>query len=338
MGSSAALWFGLVVSLGIILLGCDLFTNGVEWAGKKLRLAEGVVGSILAAVGTCLPETLIAILAIVFGKSSGAGGEGIGIGAILGAPLMLSTLAFCITGAAVLFFTRRGHRTSEMQVNPRVLRRDLGFFFMVFGLAAAASFLDARPLKYGVAVALVGLYALYIRQTFADEHNPDTDEDISPLHFFRRPGEPPLWLVIGQALVGLAALVIGAHMFVDRLQGIATLTHIPTLVLSLIITPIATELPEKFNSVLWVRHKKDTLALGNISGAMVFQSSIPPAIGMVFTEWKLDDRAMAAVVVAMASAGTAWADLKWRKRLSPHSLLLGGLFYAVYLYWIFGRS
>src|SRR5947209_11103809 len=111
-----AAWCLLALSLAIILGGCDLFTNGVEWAGKKLRLSEGAVGSVLAAVGTCLPETLIAILAIVFGERSG-GGDAVGIGAILGAPLMLSTLAFFITGAAVIIFSMRGTRGRRMRVN-----------------------------------------------------------------------------------------------------------------------------------------------------------------------------------------------------------------------------
>jgi cation:H+ antiporter len=80
----------LVISLGIILLGAEVFVNGIEWLGKKLNLSEGAVGSVLAAVGTALPETLIPIIAIVF--SDAAQGHEIGIGAILGAPLMLATL------------------------------------------------------------------------------------------------------------------------------------------------------------------------------------------------------------------------------------------------------
>lgn len=326
-------WIWLVVSLGIILVGCDLFTNGIEWAGKKLNLSEGAVGSVLAAVGTCLPETLIACLAIVFGRKAGAGGEGIGIGAILGAPLMLSTLAFFITGAAVLVFTYTGRRTADMQVDHRVVSRDLRFFFVVFGLAALASFLPGRTWNYVAAVILVLLYAIYVRQTFADG-GEDRDEEISPLHFFRRPEEPPLWLVLLQAVVGLGTLVYGAHLFVGELTLIGAATRVPLLILSLIITPIATELPEKFNSVLWVRQRKDTLALGNISGAMVFQSSIPPAIGLAFTRWDLNPQAVACVVVALASAGVAYVEMTWRKRLSPYSLLLGGLFYAVYLVWV----
>ena len=54
------------------------------------------------------------------------------------------------------------------------------------------------------------------------------------------------------------------------------------MLLALVIAPIATELPEKFNSIIWVRQNKDTLALGNITGAMVFQSTIPTVVGLVF--------------------------------------------------------
>ena len=52
-------------------------------------------------------------------------------------------------------------------------------------------------------------------------------------------------------------------------------------VLALVLAPLATELPEKFNSLIWVRQNKDTLAMGNITGAMVFQSCIPTAIGII---------------------------------------------------------
>ncbi len=320
----------LIVSLAVILVGCDLFTNSVEWAGKKLNLAEGAVGSVLAAVGTCLPETLIAILAIFIG------GTDIGIGAILGAPLMLATLAFFVTGLAVLVYTRKGLRTIDMNVNHKVLGRDLRYFFIVFSLSAVASFLPDYWMKAAVAATLVTLYALYIKQTFAEDRGPEVDEDISPLHFFKREGDPPLWVIILQALAGLGVLVFGAHLFVDELRSVGNAMAVPISVLALIITPIATELPEKFNSILWVRRKKDTLALGNISGAMVFQSCIPTAIGMLFTDWKLDRNALAAVVIAVISAGVVWGDMTSRKRISAYSLLVGGFFYGLYLVWVFG--
>ena len=94
----------LLVALAVILLGAELFTNGIEWFGHRLNLAEGAVGSVLAAVATAMPETLIPVIAIVgptiFGGGSPNSAE-IGVGAILGAPFMLSTLAMFVTGIDV---------------------------------------------------------------------------------------------------------------------------------------------------------------------------------------------------------------------------------------------
>ena len=87
----------LAIAFVVILLGAELFTNGIEWFGRKLELAEGAVGSVLAAVGTALPETMIPIIAIAFG-GGGESTDAVGVGAILGAPFMLSTLAMFVTG------------------------------------------------------------------------------------------------------------------------------------------------------------------------------------------------------------------------------------------------
>src|SRR5438477_3254142 len=106
----------LIGAFLVILFGAELFTNGIEWFGKKLELAEGAVGSVLAAVGTALPETMIPIIAILF--SGNAAANQIGIGAILGAPFMLSTLAMFVTGIAVILVSRRTRPTDEMPVNP----------------------------------------------------------------------------------------------------------------------------------------------------------------------------------------------------------------------------
>src|SRR4026207_747720 len=136
----------LLVALAVILLGAELFTNGIEWFGHRLNLAEGAVGSVLAAVATAMPETLIPVIAIVgptiFGGGSPNAAE-IGVGAILGAPFMLSTLAMFLTGLAIVIFSRRGRRGTEMSVNVRVLGRDVIFFMVAYGIAIATAFLPA---------------------------------------------------------------------------------------------------------------------------------------------------------------------------------------------------
>jgi len=75
----------LFVMLIVILIAAEVFTNALEHLGEKLGISEGVTGSLFAAVGTALPETMVPLLAIFAGTTSMATNHEIGVGAILGA-------------------------------------------------------------------------------------------------------------------------------------------------------------------------------------------------------------------------------------------------------------
>src|SRR5215217_4893660 len=163
----------LAVALVVILVAAELFTNGIEWFGHKLNLAEGAVGSVLAAVGTALPETMIPLIAIGFAGTradSGAAHE-IGVGAILGAPFMLSTLAMFVTGIGVIWWRRRRASGTAMVVDTGVLVHDIRYFVIAYGIAIATALLPPELgwLRIVVAVLLVGIYAYYVKQHFDAE-------------------------------------------------------------------------------------------------------------------------------------------------------------------------
>ncbi|MDN5361177.1 MAG: cation:H+ antiporter [Moorella sp. (in: firmicutes)] len=323
----------LLISLGVILLGAEGFTNGVEWLGKKLHLTEGAVGSILAAVGTALPETMIPIIAILFG--GGHAGEEIGIGAILGAPFMLSTLAFFITGVAVIAYRSRRPNYPRMNLDTATMGRDLGFFLCVYSVSVLASFLGAHIWKQLVAVGLVIAYATYAYLTVTRGNTLEEGEDLNPLYLARRAAEPASVLVVLQIILALGMIVSGARLFVTGVEDLARLIGIPPFVLALIIAPVATELPEKFNSVIWVGRGKDTLALGNITGAMVFQSSMIPALGITMTSWELTTGALISAVLAIFSAGLVFFQITRHRYLTPYTLVSGGVFYGIFVILIF---
>jgi len=317
-------------ALLIILVGCELFTNAVEWFGAKLNLSTGACGSVLAAVGTALPETLVPIVAFIKG---GEAAQEIGTGGILGAPFMLATLAFTVTAIGVLGFTRSGRRdTSDMHVDARVLSHDLGYFLVAYTVAVGASFLPIQGAKYAVAAALVGFYAYYVWVHLKDESCIADECHIAPLRFTPKAVVPRLRWVVAQGLFALGCIFVGAHMFVGHLETIAAAVGTSPLLLSIIIVPIATELPEKFNSVLWVRDSKDTLATGNITGAMVFQSTIPVTIGIIATPWVLDTPALASAAIALLSGTLVYAYMRIRGKLSPWALLVGLPLYAAFLF------
>jgi len=136
-------------------------------------------------------------------------------------------------------------------------------------------------------------------------------------------------------MVGLVAITLGAHLFIGYVEDMSKMLGIAPLILSIIITPIATELPEKMNSVMWIARKKDTLALGNITGAMVFQSCFPVVFGILFTPWDLRGITMVSAIIALCSAVMILAWVKIRKSLNPFILLFGGVLYAVFIFYVF---
>lgn len=326
----------LILSLGIILTGCELFTNGIEWLGKKLNLGDGVVGSIFSAIGTCLPETLIPVIALVFTKGNSES-EDIGIGAIVGAPFMLSTLAFFITGISVIIFSRRRKTGYRLNVNLDILSRDISFFVVVYMSMIIVSMLTYGFIQNIFAFVLIGCYVYYVFKTVNSDHS--SDEEIDELTFAKVFNTKTNKFIISlQVLVALAVIIIGAELFVSNIEVVSKGFGISTLALSIIITPIATELPEKFNSVIWVSKSKDTLSLGNITGAMVFQSCIPVSIGILAANWKLDIITLMSALLALGSALLTFLWIKIKKYLNPIPLLAGGLFYLMFIAFLVERG
>ena len=322
----------LIFSLVLILFAAAVFTNGIEVLGSKLNLHQGAVGSILAAVGTAMPETIIPIIAILF--SSGAQAHEVGIGAIAGAPFMLGTLAFFVTGVAVVVYALLGRRQIKMAIDPKIVTRDLTFFIALYGIAVATTFVhEIVPLKVAVGIGLVLSYGWYLKRTL--QSDSDKNEVLEPLMMSRyfKVAHRLRWAAF-QVLVSLGIMILGAHLFVDFVQKFALLLGAPALIVSIIVAPIATELPEKFNSIIWIGRKKDVLALGNITGAMVFQSSFPVVFGVCFTHWNLRGATMLSAALALVSSLLILIWVKATKSLNPIVLMAGGLFYAVFLFFI----
>jgi cation:H+ antiporter len=311
----------LLTSFAVILAGALLFTNAVEWIGHSLKLGEGAVGSLLAAVGTAMPETLIAIVAIV---GTAEGGDQVAIGSIVGAPFLLATLAMGLVGLFAYLFRDRREQGLELKAHRPTLERDLVFFLSFFALSLALGWGAPEVLRVPVGIIVMLAYPLYIRRTLLSA-GPVQDEDtLAPLVFERRPERrdgPGLLLCVLQLLVGLGAMVGGAHLFVEELLSIAKSLGVEPVVLALILAPLATELPEKVNSFFWVRDGKDSLALGNITGAMVFQSTIPVGIGLIFTDWNLSTNAAISVALGLAGGVLAYEALHRRGRFELPAVL-----------------
>src|ERR671937_1963393 len=341
----------IVAAFALILAGAEIFTDGIEWLGIKLKMTQGATGSILAAFGTATPETLIPIIAILFTSSPDA--DEIGVGAILGAPFMLGTLVMLLIGVTALAFRTR-RRRDTLHVDAAHASRDLTFFLVLYSVALGLALIppDLHFIKSYVGWIFLPAYFLYLylvlrapRRSAADiEEELEEREAFEELTFaawlkrFRladfRPTAPPLWLVVAQTAISFAAIVVGARFFADFVEDFSHAMGFNTLLVALILAPIATELPEAANSLIWTRDSKDVIALGNVAGAMVFQSTIPVTLGVLLTPWQLGQFGTVAAIFAIVSGGLIWLQLRTRAHenaLPLSSLMLGGSLYVVFL-------
>ncbi len=144
------------------------------------------------------------------------------------------------------------------------------------------------------------------------------------------PLEPRAWTIAVQVLAGVLAILLGAVEFVDKIVLFSARAHLNPGVLSLMLSPLATELPEKYNSVVWIRQGKDHLALANITGAMVFQACIPVALGLAFSPWHLTNSELLAGSIALASVVILYINLR-DSELGTPTLMFGGFAYATFV-------
>jgi cation:H+ antiporter len=337
----------LIVAFVLLVAGAEYFTNAVEWLGRRLKLSDSATGSLLAAVGTAMPETLVPIVAIFI--QGGEDSHDVGIGGILGAPFMLATLAMLVMATALWSYRKR-RLTTHLHFNAETAASDLQFFLAAYSLAFAAALVPPhlQLVKWVIGFILIPLYIIYVKRLLKTSSEP-SDEELGPLHLLMHlpkrslpfedwPANPGLGPIIFQVVVALALIIGGANLFVGQIQVVADAVGVAPLILSLLITPVATELPEKLNSVLWIRRKKDTLAFGNISGALVFQSAIPVTIGILFTEWSLSlhpsaDSFLPALSCLLALASGAFLLYFVRRYDTLHipHLLTSGSLYVVFV-------
>jgi cation:H+ antiporter len=324
----------LVVCAGVIYLACEWFVNAVEWLGQRLKVGPLAVGTILAAFGTALPESVVTFVAVVFGRGDAA--KDIGVGAAMGGPLALATVAYGVTGWMMLARRRKERMTSPARVfddlpipvpvpagpadppataqppaalanehgDLRKLARDQRWFLAVFVVKVTLG-LVAFAVKPWLGLLFFAAYGVYFWREIRSargEHDGG-GADLEPLLLQRRRPVPATWAVLVQTLATLALIFAASQLFVHQLGAIGPILGLPAAVTALLLSPIATELPEIMNAIIWVRQGKTALALANISGAMMIQATVPSGLGLLFTPWRFNTALLVSGLITIATIG-----------------------------------
>jgi cation:H+ antiporter len=340
----------LIVCAGAIYLSCEWFVNAVEWLGRRLNVGQMAVGTILAAFGTALPESVVTLVAVTTGTTAKA--RDIGVGAAMGGPLALATVAYSVTGIALLLKHRRRHNTKVLAAAPAGgvavaerppssvltgpgqiarLAKDQRWFLTVFVVKVALG-LVAFAIKPWLGLMFFAVYAVYFWREMrgGDEGAAEAEEgEMEPLKLQPRRETPSTWAVLTQTLITLGIIFVASRVFVAQLDAIGPMLGLSGAVTALLLSPIATELPEVMNAIIWVRQGKTKLALANISGAMMIQATIPSGLGLLFTAWKFDTALAWSGFMTMAAIVYLLATIR-AGRLTPARLAFAGVFYVIF--------
>ena len=318
------LWF--LLSAVAIYIACEYFVNGVEWLGRRMNLTATATGTVLAAFGTALPESVVTFMAVVFGSTPEH--KDIGVGAALGGPLVLATIAYAVVGLALLNNRRKlGRADHGVQVDHRRLSRDQAWFLAIFVVKAGLG-LVAFAYKPWLGVLFLAAYAAYVWRELKDESN-DIEDALEPLKIRPRDSEPTLGWAGLQTLAALCVVAYASHIFVIQVEALGIAFGMSPHLAALLLSPIATEMPETMNALIWVRQGKERLALANISGSMMIQATIPSALGLFFTPWLFDAPLMAAALITMIAVVFLWALFR-RGTMDSRMLAAVGALYAVF--------
>jgi len=317
-----SIYLTLIVTIIVIYYSCELFVNAIEWVGVKFNVSQSAVGTILAAIGTALPESVVTFVAVTF--NAGSQQKDIGVGAALGGPLVLGTIAYAVVGICIIYYRKQRELGTDIDIDSKKLSRDQLWFVSIFIFKVLLGVLvfSIKPLMAFLFLAAYGLYF------FKEMRAECVDECLilEPLKFQLTKAEPKTFWVVTQTIFALILIFASSHLFVKSLEVVSNYWGISPIIISLLLSPIATELPEILNAVIWVRQGKETLALGNISGSMMIQATVPSAFGIFFTPWLFDGHLLWAGVVTLIAVSYLLIILK-RDKLTPTRLIYAGLFY-----------
>lgn len=309
------------LSAVVIYLACEFFVNGVEWVGCRLQLGATAVGTLLAAFGTALPESAVTFVAVMFGDT--AQQKDIGVGAAIGGPLVLASLAYAVVGVVLLL---RNRGADAILADQRRIARDQAWFLVIFVVKIALGVV-VFVWKPWLAAAFLAAYGLYVMRELNADEGAAIMEDLEPLRI--RPSNPCMAWALAQTVLALIVIAAASHVFVEQIGFLGEAAGLGPKVAAMLLAPIATELPEVLNAVIWTRKGKERLALANISGAMMIQATLPTAMAISMTPWLLTAPLLLAAACTLCSVALMWTATR-SGTLTPGRLAFSGLFYVAF--------
>lgn len=240
-----------VIAMGVLIWGADLMIVQSERIALKFRIPEFIIGATLIALGTSLPEMAASIAASLDGKSD------IAIANVIGSNILNITLVL----ATVFIIAKKINPNRDFFAKDSTWALVPVLVFILMILDGVIDRIDATLL-----LLLMGAYLMFLLQ---DAKNiPEEDlEDLNEGDFS--------WVkTIPFLLAGVFLVMIGAHFSIESASAIAKSFGISEWVIGIIMISLGTSLPELVVSISAAVKGKVDMAIGNIIGSNMANTTV----------------------------------------------------------------
>ena len=301
----------LAIALFALVKGAGMFVTGAKQVGAALGMSKFAIGVLIVGFGTSLPEFASSLAAALDGSTE------IVIANVVGSNItniLLVVGMLAVVGGGVV-------------IKRDLLKTELPVFFTATTLFIAIVF-DGSVDRIE-ALLLLGTFFAYVWYLFVDSRKEDPVEQIEKSSTPKLEQKSIIYIVIG-----IAAVLVGAHFTVDMVVKIATAFEVPLGLVSIAAIALGTSLPELFVSLRSIKDGETELAIGNIFGSNAFNMLMVVSVPALITPLLADEVVMdLGIKILMAASaiffvtGLAKQVMRWEGLM----MLMFFLFFGVKL-------
>lgn len=253
-------------SIFLIIKGATLSTKYAFQLAKSFKLSKYVVGFIVVAVISIMPEIFISVNSAIQGVPS------LGLGTLFGGNIADMTLVF----AVVIFFAGR-----SIQIDSRILKENIVYpFILLIPIVLGLDGYYSRMEGLGLIITGFIFYYLALRNNEEKQIVPDSEEIENKNRAINT-----VYL-----LLSMAMLLLGSHFVVTSAIDIAQYLGVESVVIGMIIVGVGTTMPELFFCLAAVKKKHDSLAIGDILGTVLADATIVVGILALISPFSFPQR------------------------------------------------
>lgn len=265
----------MIIWLGELTFSSWLLSYGAEHLSE--RYGAKFVGRVLLSIATTLPEIAI----VIYAAASGA--YGIAIGSGLGSNIMMMTLGLAIM---LIISTTRLSKAPLKMIDVSTFKNDK-IFLLATAVISLILFLDGYDYVDGI--IFVGIFIVYIfialyemKLEMKENLFKDNAKEMGNKNNLGKRNNKKMVIAVGVFLAGALGILIGAEPFIHSMQGFSVEVGISAIVLAVILSPIAGEMPEKISMMILARKGAAgaSIAIANVLGSKILNNSLLLAVAV----------------------------------------------------------